>query len=131
MLVIIEDLHWSDDTSLDALLALARRIAGRRLLLVLTYRNDEVNSDLSHVLATIDRERLALELTLARLSPVDVGAMVNARVAATRPAPIAVRDALHALTDGNPFFIEEVLNALLWDPDDAAPLEWPGRACPG
>jgi len=43
LLVVIEDLHWSDDTSLDFLLYLARRVLGSRLLLLLTYRDDEIH----------------------------------------------------------------------------------------
>lgn len=125
VLVIIEDLHWSDDASLEALLHLARRIGGNTLLLVLTYRDDEVNSDLSHLLATIDRERLALELKLQRLSPMEVGAMVSAIVDGDALVRPAVRDALHALTDGNPFFIEEALNALLHEDDSGPSRGWP------
>lgn len=59
LLVVIEDLHWGDDTSLDFLLHLARRTAALPLLLVCTYRNDEIHPGLQHVLAGLDRERLA------------------------------------------------------------------------
>jgi DNA-binding CsgD family transcriptional regulator len=114
VLAIVEDLHWSDDTSLDALLHLARRIAGRPFLLVLTYRDDEIGSELRHFLAAFDRERLATELVLRRLDATQVGTMVDAIVGTTRPARAGLRRELHALTDGNPFFIEEVLNALFW-----------------
>jgi hypothetical protein len=41
ILLVVEDLHWSDDASLDFLLHLAQRLAGRRLLLLLTYRSEE------------------------------------------------------------------------------------------
>ena len=43
LLVIIEDLHWSDDTSLEWLLILARRVASVSIFLVLTYRGDELH----------------------------------------------------------------------------------------
>jgi DNA-binding CsgD family transcriptional regulator len=120
VLAIIEDLHWSDDTSLDALLYLARRVAGRPIMLMLTYRDDEVGTDLRHVLATIDRERLAVELVLQRLNAVQVGAMVDAIVAGAQPVGGDIRDGLHTLTDGNPFFIEEALTALRWTDDQSA-----------
>lgn len=127
LLAIIEDLHWSDDTSLDALLYLARRIADKSFLLVLTYRDDEVGSELRHVLATFDRERLAVELVLQRLNTVEVGAMVDAIVAQSQPVRADVRAALYALTDGNPFFLEEVLSALAVTDRASALREWPAR----
>ncbi len=76
-LVIIEDLHWSDDTSLEFLLSFARRIASLPILLLLTYRDDEVHPSLSHFLAGLDRERLATELALTRLSRAEVDAMIQ------------------------------------------------------
>src|SRR5579864_3017487 len=47
-LLIVEDLHWSDDTSLEFLHYLARRCITHPLLVLLTYRSDEVRSTLSH-----------------------------------------------------------------------------------
>ena len=41
-LIVIEDIHWSDDSSLEFLISFARRIASQPLLLLLTYRHDEV-----------------------------------------------------------------------------------------
>src|SRR6266516_3964083 len=61
VLLVLEDLHWSDDTSLEFLHYLARRCAAHRLLLLLTYRSDEVRPSLRHFLAHLDRERLAKE----------------------------------------------------------------------
>jgi DNA-binding NarL/FixJ family response regulator len=115
-LLIVEDLHWSDDASLDTLLQLARSAAEARTLLLLTYRDDEVGPALSHFLAALDRQRLATELPLQRLNPRDVGAMARAlRAEGTWAHAGAFPDALHALTDGNPFFIEEVLTTLQGD----------------
>ena len=48
LLLVIEDLHWSDDTSLEFLLYVARRCASQPLLVLLTYRSDEVRPTLSH-----------------------------------------------------------------------------------
>src|SRR5581483_8692634 len=42
LLITVEDLHWSDETSLEWLLKLSRRLAGQPIFLVLSYRNDEV-----------------------------------------------------------------------------------------
>jgi predicted ATPase len=120
VLLIIEDVHWSDETSLDLLHYLARRCARFPLLVVLTYRSDEIHPSLRHFLAQLDRERLAQEFSLATLTQSEVSAMLYAIFALRRPVytvpPLAqgdLLDALYALTEGNPFFIEELLKSLI------------------
>src|SRR6266699_1484903 len=119
-LLIVEDLHWSDDTSLDFLHYLARRCAAFPLLVLLTYRSDEVLPSLSHFLAQLDRERLAQEFALASLTQSDVSAMLDAIFDLCRSVfmvpPLAqgdLLDAMYALTEGNPFLIEELLKSLI------------------
>jgi DNA-binding CsgD family transcriptional regulator len=113
LLVVIEDLHWSDETSLEFLLSLSRRIAGHPLLLLMTYRSDEVHTSLRHLLAQLDRERLASEIALATLDKSEVEAMIRAIFQLQRSLPADVLDALYRLTEGNPFFLEETLKALV------------------
>jgi tetratricopeptide (TPR) repeat protein len=113
LLVILEDLHWSDDISLEFLLHLARRIPSWPLLLLLTYRNDEVSPSLSHFLAELNRARLATELVLNRLTPAEVDAMMRAIFDQQRPVRTEFLQPIYALTEGNPFFIEEVLKSLV------------------
>jgi tetratricopeptide (TPR) repeat protein len=119
-MLIVEDLHWSDETSLDFLHYLGRRCSDSPLLILLTYRSDEVHPGLSHFLAQLDRERLAQECALAPLSRSDMSAMLHAifnlgRSVFTMP-PLTqggLLDALYALTEGNPFFVEELLNSII------------------
>lgn len=112
-LALVEDLHWSDDASLDVLLTLARRAAGAPLLLLLTYRADEVQPALAALLAALDRGRLAEELRLAPLDYEQADAMLRAIFRQQRPIRGDFLAVLHNLTEGNPFFIEEVLKALV------------------
>src|SRR5438132_1126802 len=72
LLLIIEDVHWSDSTSLDFLHYVTRRTASQPLLLLVTYRQDEMRAELSSWLAQLTRERLAQEVRLAPLSRNDV-----------------------------------------------------------
>lgn len=116
-LLIFEDLHWCDDTSLEFLSALTRQIANVSILLLLTYRNDEPHLALQHFLADLDRARLASELTLTRLPPADVSQMIRAIFEQPAPVQSEFVMALHTLTDGNPFFIEETLKALMTSGD--------------
>jgi DNA-binding CsgD family transcriptional regulator len=120
VLLIVEDLHWSDETSLEFLHSLARRCAASSLFVVLTYRSDEVHPSLSHFLAQLDRERVAQEFALAPLTHSEGSAMLSAIFALRRSVftmpPLAqgnLLDALYALTEGNPFLIEELLKSLI------------------
>ena len=67
LLLVVEDLHWCDDTSLDLLRYLARYVPTQHLAVLLTYRSDEIGPALARFLARLDRERSAQELLLARL----------------------------------------------------------------
>src|SRR5436190_1996892 len=64
LVLSIEDLHWSDDASLEFLLYLVRHLRSRPLLLLLTYRGEEVQTALANFLAALDRERAAMECSL-------------------------------------------------------------------
>jgi predicted ATPase len=113
VLLVVEDLHWSDDTSLEFLQSLAPQCALHPLLLLFTYRSDEEHPQLRHLLAHLDRERLVREYVLRRLSRVEVEAMLQAIFAQQRLVPGELQEMLYSLTDGDPFFLEEVLKSLL------------------
>jgi DNA-binding CsgD family transcriptional regulator/tetratricopeptide (TPR) repeat protein len=112
LLLVVEDIHWPDASSLDLFLHLARYTERERLFLLLTYRDDEVHPDLEHLLATLDRERLGTEIRLRQLDAGQVAAMLQAILGIDLPVPAALLHAVYALTEGNPFFIEEVLTAI-------------------
>ncbi len=115
LLLVAEDIHWADDTSLEFLTFLARRLPQLPILLLLTYRSDEQHTQLQHFLAQLDRERLASEIALAPLSSAEVEEMLHVIFQLQRPVRHEFLDAMYNLTEGNPFFIEEVLHALLAD----------------
>src|SRR5438270_980791 len=119
VLLVIEDAHWSDDTSLDFLHYLTRRSASQPLLLLVTYRHDEMQPELSSWLAQLDRERLAHKIRLAPLARNEVDTMLSA-IFEERHTSFDMRrflhgellDTLYTLTEGNPFFVEETLSSL-------------------
>ncbi len=113
ILVIVEDLHWCDDTSLEFLHHLVRRCSGQPFLLLLTYRSDEVSSSLHNWLAHMDRERTVHELRLNRLAYNNVRTMLTAISPASRSIRSDFLDSVFTLTEGNPFFIEEVVRSVL------------------
>ena len=101
--LVVEDVHWADDASLDALAFVARRIEGLRALLVLTYRDDEVPvvSLLQRVLGGL-RAPVALRIQLGPLSARAVTQLAGDPGAGLR---------VFASTGGNPFFVTELLAA--------------------
>ena len=115
LVIAIEDVHWSDDATLDLVLHLARSIRQQRILLVLTFRSDEVGARLAQLLADFDRSRYASDIALRSLDLGEVSAMLAAIFGpeSTFESSFVVR--LHSLTEGNPFFVEEVLKALVVD----------------
>jgi DNA-binding NarL/FixJ family response regulator len=112
-LVVVEDLHWCDDTSLEFLLSLARWSAKLPLSMILTYRSDQMSRGLNHMAAMLDRERLSSELTLSPLDPGGVEEMVRAILKVDQQLPATLVEALSEITAGNPFFIEEMSRSLL------------------
>ena len=113
LLIVLEDLHWCDDSSLEFILRLAREASRQPIGLVLTYRTDESVPQLTHLLAELDRGRLAVELPLTRLTADEVEAMLQAIFKLDRPIRSDFLEAIYELTEGNPFFIEEVLRSLM------------------
>lgn len=113
LLLIIEDLHWCDDTTLDFLLHLARHLPNLPIMQVLSYRNDEAQTSLKHFLVGLDRQRSANELSLARLPSVDTELMIRTIFEQAYPVRQEFVDKIHTLTEGNPFFVEEILKALM------------------
>ncbi|MBX3001727.1 MAG: AAA family ATPase [Caldilineaceae bacterium] len=113
LLLILEDIHWTDETTLEFLHLLARRLTALPILLLATYRREEIAPGLRHWLGQLGRERLGRELVLHPLSVEEVGAMLQAIFDLKRPVRAEFLEAIFGLTEGNPFFIEEVMKALV------------------
>ncbi|MGH2530834.1 MAG: helix-turn-helix transcriptional regulator [Thermomicrobiales bacterium] len=116
LLLIVEDAHWSDEASLDLLIHLARHLRGGpdcSAALVVTYRGDEVSPQLAATLAAFDRERLAAEARLGPLPRAEVLVMLRAMSDHRGTVSADLADAIYRLSEGNPFFIEELLRSAL------------------
>lgn len=107
LLLLLEDLHWADPTSLELLELLPRRLATARILVVGTARSDEPDCGAPRPLAELRRARSLIELSLDPLTERGVAQMLA--VLLPSPPSAALAGAVHARTDGNPFFIEELL----------------------
>ncbi|MEZ4682930.1 MAG: AAA family ATPase [Caldilineaceae bacterium] len=113
LLLIVEDLHWSDETTLDFLHLLARRLPTLPILLLATYRSEEITPTLRRWLLQLDRARLSRTMALEALPPQDVQTLLQAIFALKQPVRAEFLEPLYTLTEGNPFFIEEVLKVLV------------------
>jgi len=111
-LLVFEDIHWADQTSLDFLRFLLRRLPPNPVLLILTYRPDH-SGRLREFLTTVRRERWPRELTLGPFSREEVGRLVRALFGTVGPDQARLVDLVYGLTEGNPFFVEEVLKSLV------------------
>jgi predicted ATPase len=113
LLLVLEDVHWSDDATLDLVLHLARRVVSQPIVLALTFRSDEIGPRLARLLADLDRTRCAVDLTLRPLGVAEVSAMLEAIFGQPIGLGTSFVERLHGFTEGNPFFVEEMLKALM------------------
>ena len=104
VLMILEDAHWTDPTSLEVFGQAVSRIATLRVLLIVTFRPefDPPWIGRPHVTA----------LTINRLAEREVGAMID-RVVGNKPVPASIRQDIIERTDGIPLFVEEMTKAVL------------------
>jgi DNA-binding SARP family transcriptional activator len=116
VLLAIEDAHWADAGTLALLQHLASQAGRSRLLLVITYRDTEVELSeahgLAHLLDELRRERRSQAIRLECLSREKSGRMLAALLAAPEVSQ-AFRDRLFDETEGNPLFMEEVCKTLI------------------
>ena len=105
LLVVLDDLHWSDEPSLRLLGFLARTLATSRVLLLGAYRDGEASEQLRELAGR------AQQLPLAALDPADVEAMVT--MIAGQAVAASVSDQMWRRSGGNPFFVRELTRLLV------------------
>ena len=113
VVLVLEDLHWSDTATVELLAFLAQRPDPARLLILATYRPAEASvhdHPISEIKQVLRLRGYATELPLQYLSPGDIRAYLGARFGddVQQLAP-----AIHEHTDGHPLFMVEVLDELI------------------
>ncbi|HWM11804.1 MAG TPA: BTAD domain-containing putative transcriptional regulator [Solirubrobacteraceae bacterium] len=110
VVLVVEDLQWADESTLDLVAFLAHAVRSRRILVAATYRSDEVRpGDPLHRLATgLAASGAAAVLALEPLPFEDVRALLAAW---PEPLPADVVAAIAARSEGNPFFARELAAA--------------------
>lgn len=117
LLIIFEDLHWSDDTSLEFLTHLARSASTLPLLVVGTFRTEEEQPSLRRALVEVSRGRHAVELRLGHLTIDEVDLLLRNIFEQQHAIRSDFLHAIYELTEGNPFFIEETVRSLIAEGD--------------
>jgi tetratricopeptide (TPR) repeat protein len=113
LIVMIDDLQWADDASLQFLHFLARQIESRPLLLACTYRDEELhnNAHLASLVESLRREPHTRHMVLARFGQGDTETLLQRMNDPKLGAPdLAAR--LQRETEGNPFFLWSILHSL-------------------
>jgi DNA-binding winged helix-turn-helix (wHTH) protein/tetratricopeptide (TPR) repeat protein len=115
LVLVLEDLHWGDYSTLDLVSMLARRRSGARLLFLITYRSVEViltNHPLKAVKQDLQVQGLCRDLPLDYLSASDVEVYLAQRFPA-HGFPPALAAFIHRRTEGNPLFMLNVVDYLM------------------
>ena len=111
VLLVLEDLHWADTSTLDLVVFLSHNLEDRRVLLLATYRADELSSAerMRRLADGVRRSGAALLVELGPLARDELSALFAAHGRASTSA--ALTDAIVDRSEGNPFFAEELLAA--------------------
>jgi DNA-binding SARP family transcriptional activator/tetratricopeptide (TPR) repeat protein len=112
LVLFLDDLHWADQSSLLLLRHLARSAKGAPLMVLGTYRPVEVGEEhpLTETLAELRRSRALQPLSLSGLAEAEVAELIGGRTGQQAPREFVHRVAERS--EGNPFFIEELLHDL-------------------
>ncbi|MBI5948988.1 MAG: protein kinase [Chloroflexi bacterium] len=112
VVILLDDVHWTDKPTLLLLQHFARSLSGARVLVVCTYRDTDLSRThpLSDALAGLNRDPGFERIVLRGLNKAEVRAYI-ASVANLEPSP-ALLDRIFEETEGNPFFLAEVVNLL-------------------
>ena len=112
LVLILDDLHWADHSSLLLLQFVAREMHDARLLILGTYRDADFGRShpLTQTLGDLARVAMCQRISLRGLKTVDVRHFIEATTG-VRPADTLVA-AVHRRTDGNPFFVTEIVRLL-------------------
>jgi predicted ATPase len=118
LLVILEDLQWADDGSLQLLHYLARNIQNSRVMIICSYRPEEIENikgevhPLSKTLRRMRPEKLFFEIVLERFDEQSTASMIESLLK-IQNIPEAFTRRLYGESEGNPFFVEEVVKSLI------------------
>ena len=113
-LVVLEDLHWADQASIELLRSLGTSLATIPMLVLVTYRSDELTrmQPLYHQLPSLIRESAGRRLDLHPIQAPDLRNLVHAHYPMSEVDEVRLVAYLERHAEGNPFFVVELLREL-------------------
>lgn len=113
LLLILEDIHWADESTLKLIHYLCEELRGERVLFLLTYRPQEAasNDPLSRLIRDLAAHDGAPVLALRPFTWVETRSFVRQRLELDGPPPTLLLDTLYERAEGNPFFTDELLRS--------------------
>jgi len=127
LMMVLEDVHWADPTSIQLVSFLARRLENHPLCLALSARPEEIETQpvLRAVLAELEGDKRLTLLSLAPLSRADTFNLTRALLAPTAPLGVArIGEDVWRLSEGNPFVVLEAVRTV----QEGTPRTSPGSA---
>ncbi len=114
--IILDDLHWADPATLESLVFLAPRLGDLSVLLLLLFRPEELteSQELAKSIETLRAMEIARPLRLDRLSADETVSLVCQTLGLAEDSPALARF-VYRETEGNPFFVSEILKSLVED----------------
>jgi predicted ATPase len=114
LILFLDDIHWADESTLDLLAYIARRSDSLRILILASYRPEEMmlnNHRFAQVALDLQARRLSQTIDLGFLSVNDVESYLALEFMQNNFPPVFPR-LIHAKTEGNPFFMVELVRYL-------------------
>lgn len=110
--LLLDDLHWADESSLRLLQHLTRHTRNRRILLIGTYRDADVRPEhpLARALVDLDREGLVEQIPLPDLDEAETAQLIDLLIGRAEPT---IAGWIQGRTDGNPLFTRELVRSLI------------------
>ncbi|MBA3045551.1 MAG: tetratricopeptide repeat protein [Candidatus Thermoplasmatota archaeon] len=114
LVMVLEDIHWADESTLLAIPFIARNLMESRTLLCITYRPEDMDANplARNIIENLTSEQGCENLSLERLSGDDIVPLVSNLLGSDKPPEELIRN-LESETQGNPFFITEATRALV------------------
>ena len=124
--LFLDDIHWADEATLDLITYLVRRLRGSKIMILVTWRSEEVPLD--HRLRVLLSEAIRADngalLKLERLKPADMAALVDVVSTTVGNLPPGLADRLFEESEGSPFFAVEYLTSQIIDQSERSLEEW-------
>lgn len=113
IILILDDIHWADEASLNLIVYLAKQLENERILICTCFREEEApNSNFYHLIKGMSRESKVKHMTLERLTREHLSLMID-KIFEPYKLSEEFKKWVHDESEGNPFYAEEIIKSLL------------------